>query len=150
MLLHFGQQMRCVRRRDPLRREMAADVQVSWIFFLLDGLMMAARVLQRLLLGAALFVQHSIARFVLFPHFRDVPVDHRDGGFMGRQFLACRATRFGRAEPGTSDLGSFLGQTNAPRADAGHLGVEIVRRWGLRLKLRQLLQQIAVRGVVLL
>ena len=44
VFLHFSQQMRSVRRRNSLRRKMAADVQVSRILFLLDGLVMAARV----------------------------------------------------------------------------------------------------------
>ena len=62
MLLHFRQQMRRIWRRDSLRREMPADVEVSRVLLFLDDLMVSAGFLQSVLLLAAILVQDAIAR----------------------------------------------------------------------------------------
>ncbi len=80
MLLHFRQQMGRIGRSDPLRSEMAADVQIGGIFLFLDGLMVPAGFLERVLLGAAVFVQDAIARFKFLPDPRDVFVHDRQLG----------------------------------------------------------------------
>ena len=79
MLLHFRQQMGRIRRSDSLRGQVTADVEVGGILLFLDGLMMSARFLERVLLRAAVFVQDAIARFKFIPDPRDVLV--HDGKF---------------------------------------------------------------------
>ena len=64
--------MRRIRRRDSLRGKMTSDVQIGRILPLLDCLMMCARSLKRLLLGAAVFIQVAIARFKFVPDARDI------------------------------------------------------------------------------
>ena len=88
---------------------MTADVQIRRILFFLDDLVMALRLFQRVLLGAALFVQDPVPTFVLFPHLRDVLVDRGHRRFLGGQFLPGRATSLSGAEPGARDLRLLLG-----------------------------------------
>ncbi len=60
-MLHFGQQMRCGRWRDPLRGEVTADVKIGRVFLFLDSLMLLPRLLYFLLLRPAAFVERAIA-----------------------------------------------------------------------------------------
>src|SRR5881394_3604272 len=117
--------MRRVRRRDSLRSEMPANVQVSRVLLFLDGLMMAALFLERVLLRAALLIQRAIAPFVFFADLCDLFVDCSDRGFLLRKFFPSCATSFGRSHSGARYSRFFFGQPDAPRTDPRHLRVEV-------------------------
>ena len=111
---------------------------------------MAALLLQRLLLSAAFLVQDAVPPFPLFPDLCDLFIDRGHGRFLGGEFFSGRAASFGSAEPGARHFRFFLGQSDAPRADPGHLRFDVVRRRNSRLQFGELLQQVAVGRVVLL
>ena len=139
VLLHFGQQMRRVRRRDSLGCQMPADVQISRVLLFFDGLMMAALFLERVLLRAALLIQRAIAPFVFFADLSDLFVDCSDRGFLLRKFFPSCATSFGRSKTCPHYFRFFFGQPDAPRADSRHLRVEVVGWGDLRLQFGKLL-----------
>ena len=150
MLLHFRQQMGRVRRSDSLRSQMTADVEIGGIFLFLDGLMMPAGILERVLLGAAALVQDAIARFKFLPDPRDVLVHDRKLGLDLVEFLPGGPARFRAAQPGARDFRAFFREADPAGADRGHLRFEVLRRRNLRLQFRQFLQEIPIGRVVLL
>src|SRR6478609_3636377 len=92
MMLHVVEQVRCIRRRDTLRGEMAADIEVGRILFLLDALMLLARLLHFLILRATAFAQRVITRLKFATSLRDVFVRLRDQFLFRGQFGFSRPT----------------------------------------------------------
>ena len=150
MTLHVGEQMRRSRRRDPLRGEVAADVQVGRILFFFDGLMLLPRLLYFLLLRPAAFLERAIARFELAPDARDVLVRLCDKCFLGGELCFRNAASFRAPQPGLHHLGFFLREPRPFRADPFQLHLQIRRRRLRRPQGRKLFQQVAIGRVVFL
>ena len=147
-LLHFGQQMRRARRRDALRGEVTADVEIGRVLFFFDRLMLLPRLLHFLLLGAGAFVQGAIARFKFAPDAGDVFFHLRDGCFGGLQFFRGVAAGIGAPEPGLRHLGFLARQPRAFRAESVQLRLQIGRRRLGFLERGNFFQQLAIGGVV--
>ena len=98
-----------------------------------------------------MFVQGPIARLVFFADLRDAFIHGGDRGLVFAP-VSPRAARHASAapKPGPRHFRLFFRQSNPPRADRGHLLLVIRRRRSLPLQFRELVQQIAVGGVVLL
>ena len=98
MFTNLLEQMRRVRRRDALRREMPADVQIRGIFPLFDYLMLLLTFAHCVLLRANIVGKSFIARFVIAAHFRDVFFDRGKFFFGRREFFLCNPCGVARAE----------------------------------------------------
>src|SRR5438105_242833 len=72
MFAHAAEQMRRIRRCNPLRRKMASDVEISRIFSLLHHLMMLFGVANGVLLRADVVPETAIAHFIFSANFRDI------------------------------------------------------------------------------
>ncbi len=111
---------------------------------------MRARILERVLLGAAVFVQDAIARFK-FPRTCAIFLSTTaSSASHWCEFLSGRAASLRAAHAGAHDFGPLFRETDPAGADRSRLRLQIVRRGNLRLQLGELLQQIAIGGVVLL
>ena len=82
-LLHLGQQMGCGRWRDPLRGEVTANIEISWVFLFLDSLMLLPGLLYLLLLRPAAFVQSTVPPFELGANPGNIFVCLRNERFSG-------------------------------------------------------------------
>ena len=135
MVLHLGEQMGRVRRRDTLRSEVTADVQVGRVLLFLDGLMLLPRLTNFLLLRAAASFEFAIARVELAANARDVLVRLGDECFLGGQFAFARGTTRVRApEAGLHHPGFLAGEPRPFRADPFQLRLQVGRRGVGRLQ----------------
>ena len=150
VLLNFREQMGRVRRSDSLRSKMTADVEVGGVLLFFDGLMMAAGVLESVLLGAAVLIQDAVARFKFIPDPRDVFVHDVKLGLVPRQFLPGHSAGVRAAEAGARDFRAFFRETDPARADRGHLRFKICGRGNLGLQFGQFFQELPVGRVVVL
>ena len=87
MFAHAAEQMRRIRRCNPLRRKMASDVEISRIFSLLHHLMMLFGVANGVLLRADVVPETAIAHFIFSANFRDIFFNRGKFFFGGDEFL---------------------------------------------------------------
>ena len=138
--MHIREQMRCVGRCNPLRREMTPDVQISGIFPLFDSLMVGPRLPNCFLLCAAVVAEGTVARCEFVANTLDIFFHDRKFRFGGNQFFFRKPACVCAAETRANKFGAFLRQPATARSDGGHLRFE-VRRWlGHRLQLGELFQ----------
>src|ERR1700686_1531459 len=84
---HVVEQMRRIRRSDPLRREMTSNVEIGRIFSLLDNLMMLFGFDNCVLLRANVLREAFIAPFIVAAHFGDISFDRGKFFFGGGEFF---------------------------------------------------------------
>src|SRR6266480_2299681 len=110
--------MRCVRRSNALRSQVTANVQVSRIFSLLDGLMLCARFSQRFLLDADVIVQFSVARFKFTPDPLDFFFHHRKFRLYSDYLLLGQTCCIRTARARADKFGALFREASATRTDA--------------------------------
>src|ERR1700730_13844238 len=107
-----------VRRRDSLRREMTANVQISGVLSLLDYLMMLSRFPNSFLLAPNVVGKAFVARFVFAAHFRNIFFNGGQLFFGRRQLFLGQSRRVGAAHARANQFGAFLGEGGATGSDA--------------------------------
>ena len=85
--MRLSQQMRRVWRRNALRGKVPANIQIRWIFPLLDCLVACACGARRFLLSADVVTQFPVAPFKLAPGARNIFFHRSKFRFRGIQFL---------------------------------------------------------------
>src|SRR6266545_4445119 len=85
--MRLGQQMRRVWWGNALRGKVPANVQIRWIFSLLDRLMACACIARCFLLSSDVIIQFPVVRFKLASNPRNVFFHRRKFRFCCIQFL---------------------------------------------------------------
>src|SRR6184192_2079224 len=98
MFAHAIEQVRRIRRSDPLRREMASNVEIGRIFSLLDNLMMLLGFDNCILLGMNVLSKALVAPFIVAAHFGDIFFDRGKFFLGGGEFFLRDPGSIGAAE----------------------------------------------------
>src|SRR3954469_15523590 len=108
---------------------MTSDVQVGWIFPLLDDLMMSSRLADGVLLRFNALAECAVFALEFRPHALDRFLNSTELRVSRLQFLLRALTGIGAAETGPNELSAFIGQARPARAQGRCLCVAVCRRW---------------------
>src|SRR5262249_38756075 len=108
MFFYGFEQVRRIWRRDPLGREMPANIEIRRVFSLLDDLVVLLGLADGVLLRMNVVRETFVACFVFATHFSNVPV-HRGQFLLSRgEFFFCNTGRVSCPESRPDKLCAFV------------------------------------------
>src|SRR6266542_4063511 len=148
--MRLGQQMRRVWWGNALRGKVPANVQIRWIFSLLDRLMACACIARCFLLSSDVIIQFPVVRFKLASNPRNVFFHRRKFRFCCIQFLRGQPSRVRAAETRPDQFCPLFRKPRSSPADICRSRFQIGWNRVKRMQIGELFQEITVGSLAFL